>query len=659
MKYFLFSILLACSVKAFGNHNLALKFDGKDDQVDLFMAPLLNEWTISAWVYKENGDWSGDNLIVSGLTGVKEWEDCPLYVKDGFINVRLCKLKSTKKLTKGWNHIATSWDGKVLTVFLNGKNVGQQVGGKPVCPAFIGSKDGRYHFQGLVDEVRIWNKAIPEEQISVWLNREINPTHPYYNSLTAYYRFDDSALDATDYAGDNKADIKNYYKSKDENNGPEYVNVKDREFKFSAENKSLYKTILKTVSLPVLAGQKNIEIEKWKLNVQGNRGSLYLTELKVRLSKSFESSAENLLLKFHSVNAEDANQPIKSTVTMEGDYTIFKFSQPISLPNGISYFSLNADIQIKPLFNSKLKLQSAITMANGKSIKLNVSEGRTIKAPSSNNELKVLNWNIWHGGIEKGKRRGVTEIIDIIRQVDADVITMVETYGSGQRISKELGYHFYEPYENSNLSIISRYPIIKTIKSKVHSFVSTGVIIEMPSKQQVLIWAIWIPYWPGNYARQQYSDQYTVEDWIKGDEKYSLPKMKEIIEKDLKGLIADEKTTFILSGDFNTISHLDMTKKAADAGLHGGFFGEFPVSKEILSHGFKDSYRQINSDEVAHHGGTWAAIFKWCNDFRIDYIYYKGTGITPIESRTIEENARGDVLWPGDHSAVFTKFRIN
>src|SRR5690606_18432600 len=54
-------------------------------------------------------------------------------------------------------------------------------------------------------------------------------------------------------------------------------------------------------------------------------------------------------------------------------------------------------------------------------------------------DLKVMAWNIWHGGREDGKDVGPARVIDVIRNSGADVVAMQETYGSGELIQKELG----------------------------------------------------------------------------------------------------------------------------------------------------------------------------------------------------------------------------
>lgn len=72
-----------------------------------------------------------------------------------------------------WNHLAMSYDGVTLRLYLNGQEVGVKKIGRPrVCgdrPLVIGRRgdnfgDG-YHFRGVVDEVRYYNRPLSLEEV--------------------------------------------------------------------------------------------------------------------------------------------------------------------------------------------------------------------------------------------------------------------------------------------------------------------------------------------------------------------------------------------------------------------------------------------------------------------------------------------------------------
>ena len=113
----------------------------------------------------------------------------------------------------------------------------------------------------------------------------------------------------------------------------------------------------------------------------------------------------------------------------------------------------------------------------------------------------------------------------------------------------------------------------------------------------------------------------------------------------------------IVGGDFNTFSHQDWTKEAA--GIHFGYGPvDFPTSHTMMDYGFTDSYREKNPNEVTHPGGTWAVSMGFLNS-RIDFIYYKGDHITTQASKIIRNPKEIDDVWPGDHAAVLSTFRLS
>ena len=75
--------------------------------------------------------------------------------------------------------------------------------------------------------------------------------------------------------------------------------------------------------------------------------------------------------------------------------------------------------------------------------------------------FRTMTWNIWHGGREDGEKIGPQRVVEVIRQSKADIVAMQETYGSGEWISEQLGFHFHP--RGTNVSIHSRYPVLEDI----------------------------------------------------------------------------------------------------------------------------------------------------------------------------------------------------
>jgi len=61
-----------------------------------------------------------------------------------------------------------------------------------------------------------------------------------------------------------------------------------------------------------------------------------------------------------------------------------------------------------------------------------------------NPQLKVLVWNIWHGGNDDSlPSDGRPSVIEVIKTSGADVVLMIETYGSAPLISDSTGLDYH------------------------------------------------------------------------------------------------------------------------------------------------------------------------------------------------------------------------
>jgi exonuclease III len=146
--------------------------------------------------------------------------------------------------------------------------------------------------------------------------------------------------------------------------------------------------------------------------------------------------------------------------------------------------------------------------------------------------------------------------------------------------------------------------------------------------------------------------------------------MLEVMKSYLKK--ADETPVF-LTGDFNCPSHLDWT--AATASSHGCTGAvAWPVSILVTGAGFKDSFRTLHPDPVAHPGNTWSTIHRDGEpQDRIDFAYHMGNGVRVIHSRTFDNGVKVTIgpwreeggldsvrvnSWPSDHSAVLTEYGL-
>ncbi|WP_455585020.1 LamG-like jellyroll fold domain-containing protein [Bacteroides sp.] len=269
------------------------------------------------------------------------------------------------------------------------------------------------------------------------------------------------------------------------------------------------------------------------------------------------------------------------------------------------------------------------------------------KLPEYTASINLMGFNIFHGGHELGEQVGVNRVVEIIKTSGADIIGMIETYGSGAEIADALGYHFY--LRSSNLSIMSKYPIEQTWDI-FQPFNSCAATIRISQTQTINYVNLWLDYRPLT------DDQIKAKMSVEEIEAQELPTRYRELNEILKGMqpFFDRKDIPIfVSGDFNSGSHLDWTKEAQH--LFEGYSVKWPTSVLMQEKGFKDSYRELHPDPVKHPCLTWSTMSKLDLQYRIDFIYYQGKNVKAVKSEMID---RHPIRFPSDHAAMITTFKF-
>lgn len=262
--------------------------------------------------------------------------------------------------------------------------------------------------------------------------------------------------------------------------------------------------------------------------------------------------------------------------------------------------------------------------------------------------LKVMTYNIWHGGNETGKGIGYKRIAEVIKNSNADIITMQETYGSGARIADELGYYFY--LRSSNISIMSRYPIKETLAS--YKPFNNGNALITIGNEEVIIASVWLNYPIDYWSEIDKGNKIDINYWL--DKQEGNKKTMEGIINSLKSEINNsDNTPIIVGGDFNTGSHLDWIESTKDK--NAGHVMPFPTGKYMQDLGFKDTFREIYPDPKTERGITWTPINPSTHQDRIDFIFVKGKKLKATNSKVIDKHT---VRYPSDHAAVITTFQF-
>ncbi len=286
-------------------------------------------------------------------------------------------------------------------------------------------------------------------------------------------------------------------------------------------------------------------------------------------------------------------------------------------------------------------------------------------------QLKVLEWNIWHGGNDDSlPSDGRPSVIEVIKTSGADVVLMIETYGSAPMISDstDLDYHLI----SSNLSIYSRFPIIKKLvfKDSISTFNFGGVEILAFDSIPIIVFDTWLHYLPDTRLAPTHLGEDSILAWenrgSRDDEVFK-------IINSIKTYLNNSKNVpVILGGDLNSHSHLDWTIATKDTFNHNGAVVNWTVSKALTDAGLTDSYREINPDPLKSLGKTWISgkdengKFGYTKEDRIDYIYYKGSKLKAINSESftqipgeIIEFRDKKIMYPSDHGFVLTTFEID
>lgn len=182
----------------FGNNSYSALFDGTDDVVDISSLPLNDEFSYSAW-FKFTGSGSLLPIVASGTSSTAQ---TLLSVNNSSQLTFLSRTSNTEYIQASvvssgtWYHavgtLDSSGNGKL---YLNGSLIGstttfQTPNSSSKSQLAIGeAKRVSAHFEGLIDEVAIFNRAITASEVQDIYNNKT------YQSPQAMYRFENNFND--------------------------------------------------------------------------------------------------------------------------------------------------------------------------------------------------------------------------------------------------------------------------------------------------------------------------------------------------------------------------------------------------------------------------------------------------------------------------------
>jgi hypothetical protein len=173
-----------------GKLSQALRFDGYNDYVQVANDAdfqVTRALTIAGWV-KATGAWPTGStvgiVLRKGEDNPNNWELC---IANGKVELNLdcgdadgfgCD-GSTTITTNVWHHVAGTWDGTTMRVYLDGAVNGSRAKAAPIAtdtrPVYIGGRTGPTDvIPGYVDDVRFYNRCLTAAEIAALAS--VSPT---------------------------------------------------------------------------------------------------------------------------------------------------------------------------------------------------------------------------------------------------------------------------------------------------------------------------------------------------------------------------------------------------------------------------------------------------------------------------------------------------
>jgi hypothetical protein len=166
----------------FGNANSAYKFDGVDDYVRIAAAQSLNitgNLTISAWIRTT----SSTHIIFSNMLQISPHNGyCLSLINGGYIAFTSGGMGlsgDTPVNMNVWTHVAITLFSTTATAYVNGVFDSSGTVGVPTSSgvdATIGASYTPYYFfTGLIDDIRIYNRALSDNEVAQLYDLEAPP----------------------------------------------------------------------------------------------------------------------------------------------------------------------------------------------------------------------------------------------------------------------------------------------------------------------------------------------------------------------------------------------------------------------------------------------------------------------------------------------------
>ena len=185
-----------------GQNNSAVSLDGVDDYVQVGARSSLamtSAVSLTAWIFPTG---AGSSTFMGGVIVNKEGEYEVVRFPDGTIQLAFANTNpGFQFINTGyvaplnqWTHIAVIYDNGTIKTYANGSLVHTYNGAGAIGDVLTGENDFRIggrqttsqHFQGRIDEVRVYNRAITASEIIAVMGDPVS-------GLVGHWKFDENA----------------------------------------------------------------------------------------------------------------------------------------------------------------------------------------------------------------------------------------------------------------------------------------------------------------------------------------------------------------------------------------------------------------------------------------------------------------------------------
>lgn len=197
------NLVLALQLPMTAGTNLVLRLDGGFVAVpDSDELSVTDNFTLEAWANSTADDSEIPRTIMGkrrpdgggGYNFIIYQSECRLGLNDGAgLNIAVSSGKVIAR--SSWYHLAATYDGATMKIYVNGILSGTydvvarlQNSTYPLTIGQLQTNSEIWPFIGLLDEVRVWNRALTQQEIASRMNLTLTGSEP---DLAGYWTFDD------------------------------------------------------------------------------------------------------------------------------------------------------------------------------------------------------------------------------------------------------------------------------------------------------------------------------------------------------------------------------------------------------------------------------------------------------------------------------------